>query len=193
MRLLKNLISALAIAVATVGCSGTQAPPFRDVPPDVEPITLDENFTEDERDAILTAAAQWNQAVGKYVQFTFAGTVPHDKVDAKLEELDQQADGLVVMRHDPAEEDVCGPGALACASLRGHFMSFNPEVVGTRMVKDIALHELGHHLGINHINIRDSLMFPVYQGVDCIDQETLKALATARPTFRLEEMVSDCH
>lgn len=194
-KLAQWLAGFLAVCALSLGCSSGQSQPkFRDLEPDFEPVTFDSSFTAEEKAELTDALEAWNQAAGKFVHFEVVGEVDHDKWMDRVIEQEDKMDGMVVGKVTALDEDVCGsPDALACASVRGQFSAFNVDKLGSRSLRNIALHEFGHHLGLGHLNIRDSLMYPAYLGANCIDMETLKALATARPSFRLEDMKSDCH
>lgn len=76
-----------------------------------------------------------------------------------------------------ADENACGPKAIACASSSGRtiFVSKEREDVDRTT---LMMHEIGHILGVPHIE-GDPLMDAAYQGIP-LDAPTATAVAIAR-------------
>lgn len=147
--------------------------------PDVQPVYIDADFAQDEKQAIHQALADWNLALNGYRQYR----VETDTFGMEVSVLKQVAnshEGLVILSLNESQvpEDV-GSGALAWVDeLYSPIVFVATERVGQRELRVIVAHEIGHTLGLAHVPVMGSLMNPYYNFQSgCIDQLTVQFLA----------------
>lgn len=188
---MKLAAAATLSLLAVTACSSHRAP-WPNLPATQQVVYYDETFSEGEVDAIKSALSEWNSAVGSYNLFVVGGSVPHSvATELTLGELvtGERGQSVVVAKDDVG---LCGEMALACATLGGTAVLVEHARIGNRNLSSIMMHEFGHILGSDHLPLADSLMFPNYNGLACIDDASLKHLATIRRFWRLEEMRATC-
>lgn len=186
-----RLAPLLATLVTFVGCAGHSPRSFPGLPPVIRQVVVDEAFTDAEEAAIEDSLEEWNDAIGAFMRFEMVGRFPTAEWESALDRA-HQSKTLVVVLRDPLGEFCDGDNTLACAEVGGNGMAFRTDVIGNHSVKAIAVHEFGHIIGSDHIMVADSVMFPSYTGIDCVDVTTLKHLATIKRFWRLEEMEATC-
>lgn len=189
MKILALLICALMVA----GCAGTgrmwswhhghspshlMASAKR-----IIPVYYDIDFTKEERHALDESLEEWRGVFNGQVEF---------KVDAKgfqglagakrqLESIHNTGLGWVIIRMSSDNEEIqVGARTLAFAQLGGHYMVVLHDRIGTRDLKTIAMHEMGHLLGSGHTNSH-GLLHPYYGPAqyDCIDKITVSEVGAA--------------
>jgi hypothetical protein len=188
MKLLR-LFALLFAALALLAC-GSVTGSYTATPPSVEPSNtqvipayVDVGFSSAEKVAILASVAEWNWVLNGYARLDVR-TLEFDMDIGTLREIVLTGQGLIFVQRFDADditqevgESVLGwsPGAPS------NEVSIVSDRIGTRNLKTIVMHEIGHALGAQHLYIRNTLMFPQYQGnAPCIDKITVQYLATVR-------------
>lgn len=146
-------------------------------PTEIIPVRLDDGFTLGERAKILRAVNEWNFVLGGHVRF---------------EIVDHVEPGLwsVISSHVPAPMNGSYPLGNTIAGGAGGVVLLHVDRLGTRNLESVALHELGHVLGLSHTD--RGLMAATY-GPDqsCIDRTSVLALAR-RHGIQPDVLKSDC-
>lgn len=187
---LRHLFSFLA-AFTIVACTTTAPPRYVQNPPpdpkttiaDVQPVYIDAQFTSEERSAIVAAAEEWNTVLNGYRRYDVQEK-PFDMDYSVITKMFNTDQGLLVLRRTVAdiEDEPDLENALAWVpGLGAPLVYVVADRIGTRDLKSIVLHEIGHTLGVDHIRIKGTLMFPYYPfGRTCVDEVTVAAVATLR-------------
>jgi hypothetical protein len=89
--------------------------------------------------------------------------------------------------------DMPGDSVLAYVDdLGGHRMYFSTERIGKRSLRGVAMHEIGHALGLPHIPVKGTVMYPSYdQGWTeiCVDEMTMRLMAELDERVSMEHVV----
>lgn len=149
-----------------------------------EPVYIDRDFDPQERSAIHAALADWNMVLNGYLHFK----IIKEDVDYSnyivLLEMRESMQGLAFVKRDVGEVEVQleDPRTLAWTNgVGGDQIHVIGQRVGVRNLRVILEHEIGHSLGVDHLPIRGTLMYPGYSGgADCIDRVTVQTLAGRR-------------
>ncbi len=149
--------------------------------PDIQPVYIDVRFTDAERASIVAAVREWNVALNGYRVYDVQ-VEPFDMDLGIIKRMMDTTQGLLVLRADVEGLDPDLETALAWVpGLGAPLVHVVSERIGTRDLRTIVMHEIGHTLGLPHVPVKGTLMFPYYPfGVDCIDRITAQALATIR-------------
>ncbi len=184
----------ISMVVAVTGCAKaptlyTVNPRATDFMPEVTPVWIDTKFTPDQKQAIVEALDAWTYALNGYNRFELVSQ-DFDMDISVLEQVMHTGQGLLVLDRsvtDPVYDDLPN-GVLAWVEDGVPIVNIFGDVVGNRNVKAIAMHEMGHYLGITgryaHTAVKGTLMFPSYTySQTCIDRLTMQTLATFRPKY----------
>jgi len=143
---------------------------------------VDRDFSDYERERMLSAMRQWNYVLNGFVQFR-ARLLPGDPQPTMLAQI-RRSGGWVIARvdsrHSVAQQ---GEGAHALAVTtgnRGGFVYVISDRIGNRDLTGVIMHEFGHVLGAGHDGY--GLMAPVYNAAmgRCIDQDAVALVARAQ-------------
>jgi Matrixin len=144
-------------------------------------VWVDKRFSSEHRAAIHDAFAEWNRALNGYQRFDIVSD-DFDMDMSVLTEIEQTDQGIIVLSRSLTDPEVMqlGDGVLAWVSeLGGHDVNIIEQRMGTRDFKIITLHEMGHILGLSHVDVRHSMMFAYYpQQPPCLDKVTMLRIAT---------------
>jgi hypothetical protein len=148
------------------------------------PIWIDLRFTEVQRKEIILAVKEWNSVFNGQILLKHEGYFNNgiDGAEEKYKIINKTSLGWIIIRVNESDDlvkDVIGTKDLAFVSgLGSHLMFVIGDRLGTRSLKDITMHEMGHLLGANHVNF-NSLMCPVYGELEynCIDKITVAQVA----------------
>jgi hypothetical protein len=159
--------------------------------PLVTPVWIDKDFSPSQLAQLKDALTEWNFALNGYESFE----VVSDKFAMEPEviaQVEATGQGLVILDVLSSNHYVqeMGDGVLAWVpELGAHIMSVVGDRIGNRDLKAIILHELGHVLGLEHILVKSTLMFPNYNyGSPCIDKISVQQLASVRARFDWRHM-----
>jgi hypothetical protein len=143
---------------------------------------VDRDFSDYERQKLLSAMRQWNYVLNGFVQFR-ARMLPDDPTQMTLAQI-RRSGGWVVARVDsrhPVAQHGEGTHALAVTTgNRGGFVYVVSDRIGNRDLTGVIMHEFGHVLGAGHDGF--GLMAPVYNAAmgRCIDQDAVALVARAQ-------------
>jgi len=143
---------------------------------------VDRDFSDAERQSMLSAMRQWNYVLNGFVQFR-ARLLPGDPSPAMLSQI-RRSGGWVLARVDsrhPVARQGEGTHALAVTTgNRGGFVYVISDRIGNRDLSGVIMHEFGHVLGAGHDGY--GLMAPVYNAAmgRCIDQDAVALVAQAQ-------------
>lgn len=136
------------------------------------PVVLDEDFSSWQADEIREAAAEWNDALGPNYRFDVR-PVRAFVTDDAVQEAHARGITLVV------NLNTYGLGASAYTDHYGSIFII-PASSRPAELRGIVMHELGHVLGVGHIESRASLMYPEGAHNACVDEQTIQALRAKR-------------
>lgn len=154
------------------------------------PVWIDKNFGEEDKIALDDAIKQWNFVFNGYVYVH----IVNSHFNMEIEEIRKvyQLNGFMILRVDSATCDFI-PEVRPPATGRtlawtigvgeGHkIFIIRDRINGTNMLRGVALHEMGHLFGSDHIENEYSLMKPYYDPniYTCVDEYTAKAVAERR-------------
>ena len=143
---------------------------------------VDRDFSDYERDRMLSAMRQWNYVLNGFVQFR-ARVLAADPQPMMLAQI-RRSGGWVLARVDsrhPVAQQGEGTHALAVTTgNRGGFVYVISDRIGNRDLTGVIMHEFGHVLGAGHDGY--GLMAPVYNAAmgRCIDQDAVALVARAQ-------------
>lgn len=192
----KWLLSGLVFVCLFVACVAptrvrsatyTTAAPNPALVGEVYPVYIDQEFTAAEKAAIAAALVEWNTALNGARTYVVASD-QFQMEQSVISQVMTTGQGLLILRNKRTDYDHAGDemdGVLAFVPGLGvPFVHVIDDAIGTRNLKAIVAHEIGHTLGIPHVPLTGSLMNPSYPfGLDCVDKETLQALSFASPKF----------
>lgn len=151
--------------------------------PDRIPVYVDERFTDPDRAEIHAALDEWNHVLNGYRVY-FVDADDFAMQPSVLYRVLNTEQGLLILHTHPADVDgdPSFEGVLAWVpGLGAPIVHVIADRVGTRSMRAIVMHEIGHTLGLEHVLVKGTLMFPSYPfGLDCIDKVTVQALASTR-------------
>jgi len=149
----------------------------------VIPIWIDKNFGAGDQLAIDDAINQWNYAMNGYVVLKVVDTsfdMEVDKITKQVAEggwlfMKIDSSNKIVPDHKDKDKGYWTIGFTE--KLGGSHMYLVRDRLRNEDVFGVTLHEIGHLMGSDHVGER--LMYPHYGRArfQCIDQETIKAVA----------------
>lgn len=158
-------------------------------------IYLDKDFTKSDRAIIDQVIKEWNFALNGYlkIQIIFDKLDHDDKYALKslVHKLAPTGEGILMFKLNHDHEMISGVEKEEDSSIRlaftnglgdsGHVFVVVGDSIGSRNLHKILLHEFGHLMGADHVQI-PSLMFPYYgnKQFDCIDKLTAALVAEYR-------------
>jgi len=187
------LLSTLAVLLAATACNCKAPSSYHNEYTDnprpvvmdthVVPIYVDKDFSYPHLKDIREALAQWNIAMNGYEQFEIV-TEKFDMEPDVLKHIFDSMQGIVILSRKSEDADIqqMPDGVLGFTpSAPAQVVNLIEDRIGTRNLRIILLHELGHALGLMHITVSGTLMFPAYPyDSPCIDKSTVVALAFTR-------------
>ncbi len=196
----RHIISAIALACTAFACTtaAPHAPSLYDsagytMPETIKgsmsgrvPVWIDKGFGIDHRMDIHVAIDTWNHSLNGYEKFDVTSDT-FDMEPSVLAIINTTHQGLLILKrmHDDPVMTMLPDGVLAWVEREpgeeGHVLNVVDDVIGTRDLRAITMHEIGHALGLPHSVIKGTLLFPSYTyTADCIDRVTVQALASVR-------------
>lgn len=207
----RPFLALLALAVLlAVGCSThtgpvpkystyshAPAPPSRSYAPEIIPVYVDKAFRADAREDIHVALDEWNYAFNGYRMYL----VVSDAFDFDLDviaQVERTKQGLIVLSVPDywLDENVPSNVLAWVDELGDPVVHVASGRIGTRDLKKIVMHEIGHTLGLPHTVASGTLMSQYYQDqVSCIDEytvRTLTGLRYSRAVHWLPQFMNSC-
>ena len=148
-------------------------------------VYIDPSFKSVTKDEIVDGLEEWNKVLNGYDKFVVA------KGEAPSYENMSPFDFLVVnITAQEAEEMMMPDGVLGWVDELGdpviHLVEYR---MVDEDVKTLLAHEMGHSLGLPHLPVRGTLMFPYFPNSPCIDETTVRELVTVhKGQFDLEHL-----
>lgn len=196
----KYIISALTVLAINVACASTapviESPKYTSNSPakpvsDITPVWIDETFSPSFKQTIRAAFKEWNTALNGYGYFE----VISEDFDLDIDVIKQVLatdQGVIVLNRSLTDKIVMDmpEGVLAWVSeLEAHDLNIVTKRIGTRNLKTIVMHEIGHTLGVGHLPVKGSLMFPIYESEsNCIDKLTIMMLSSIHSKYDYKQM-----
>lgn len=164
------------------------------------PVYVSHQFTEGDKVAIRDAVDAWNNVLNGHVSIQIKNEEFFANRDADIQTalaLKEANEGWILLKMDHdnpalADEIEDGDGVLAFVNRlgsSGHLMFVLGDRIGSKDLKSILLHEMGHLLGAQHVSAR-SLMYPsygIYANYRCIDKITVAQVSNYQH-IPIEEM-----
>jgi predicted Zn-dependent protease len=155
------------------------------------PIYIDEKFSAHQRAEIHAAIDDWNFALNGYTDLIVVDD-SYDMGIAAAEKVIRTHEGIIILAvgtDSPMVEEM-GDGVLAWVNeIDGNLMHVVYDRIGTRNMRAIMVHEFGHALGLPHIYVKNTVMYPNYNyGSTCIDKITLMALQSVHSRYDVNHM-----
>ena len=147
------------------------------------PIYIDNDFSAEHKNAIIAAAKEWNgvfngQVILRVENEKFSGL--DGGVNILKNKVMVTGEGWVIIgvNHDNELVEDMGNVLAFVKGAGGHSMVIVRDVIGTRDLKTIVMHEMGHLMGALHVDMAN-LMIPYYGKTqyECIDKITVAQVA----------------
>jgi Matrixin len=144
--------------------------------PEIVTLQIDGSFNANDRAKVLLAVEEWNHALNGYVRFDVASSGGW------------RPQAWNIRAERGGSPDAPGsPGGQPLSFTQAGFASIGGKMViyvdriGTRDLRGIVLHELGHVLGLDH-DPRGNLMSARYSSTtgQCVDKPTAETIAAMR-------------
>jgi hypothetical protein len=147
------------------------------------PVYVDSKFTNVEIVQLNAAMQEWNGVFNGQIVLTLVRKFNDGaEASALAREVSNNHNGWMIAKLDSDDErleDTVSPGMLAFVPrLGGQLMVVLGDRLSTHSLKTIAMHEMGHMLGAEHV-FGHNLMHPAYGPLqtDCIDKVTVNQVA----------------
>lgn len=137
-------------------------------------VYIDPSFSSNTRNQIEDGLKEWNIVLNGYEKFVVA------KGDLPAYENMSPFDFVIVnITAKEAEEMLMPDGVLGWVDDLGdpviHLIEYR---MVDQNIKILLMHELGHSLGLPHLQVRGTLMFPYYANAPCATETDVRMLAT---------------
>lgn len=162
------------------------------------PVYIDDSFSPEDKQQIKDALAVWNKTLNNYQQYDLKDEhwKPNMVDELGEEVILNQREG---MRFVKMSEDSQSDGVLGWVDDLGddvvHLIPNRCRAFGGEDgVKIVAMHEMGHSLGIPHVGVKGALLYPYYtnqavvENGNCIDNITATMLSLNNRRFSLEHL-----
>lgn len=178
---MKKLLTAIAIAVLSMGCTGEIDAPesetcIHDPSPPPESLeyrmsaafVIDENFTEEQKLRMVSAITHWSYASG----YRFDPSVTFSPV------VNNQNEGIIAATsfHPTIQQfekdNPAYKGNLAGLQMGRTIWMVTDRLLDPQRFENVALHEVGHYLGLGHSLDPVDVMAPNAAG-DCVSYEDI--------------------
>jgi len=155
---------------------------------EIEVWTTD-NFSDSDKSGLYGAMREWNKVLNGQMVLKVGGEVSWtdmDEWEEKLEEVMGSRDGWLLIKlssEHPIVRRRIMDGTLAFVpGLGAPLMFIIEDHMGSKNMRTILMHEMGHMLGADHVNVDYTLMTPKYgpKQPDCIDLLTARQVAWFR-------------
>lgn len=163
------------------------------------PIYVSQQFSDTDKKTIRDAVDAWNNVLNGHMSLVIKDERFFSKEEdlRTMHALREANEGWVLLKMDHdhpalADEIEEGDGVLAFVNRlgsSGHLMFVLGDRIGSKDLKSILLHEMGHLLGAQHVSAR-SLMYPsygIYANYRCIDKITVAQVSNYQH-IPIEEM-----
>jgi predicted Zn-dependent protease len=190
----------VGMLVLGCGCGGSVMRPGRYVRNDPPvrtmvahiPVWVDADMPKSQKKAIREALEEWNFTLNGYTVLELE-TENFKMEQSVIDEVVNTHEGIIIVSNrssDVLVQLIDDEAVLAWVNeLGGNVMHVISDRIGRRDMKSIAMHEIGHALGLPHILVKHTMMFPSYTfGSTCIDEVTVRALASVRSRYDVAHM-----
>lgn len=160
------------------------------------PVYVDKLFTDYEDKEIAKAIKAWNYSLNGY-KYYYIADLNFDMNPYVTQSVNDTGNGLIILKIDSNNF------MFQQMKFDKHVIAFVPKlgasyiyIIEDRMTanpgminyQNVIMHEMGHTLGAMHItNYPDNLMFPVVNGMLCVDEKTARQVAE-NYNYNLENM-----
>lgn len=181
----------VVVALRLVACGADAPPRLRSPAVTIEtPVWIDGRFPPPARDGIERALGRWNAALGGEREFVVAS----DELDRPRQWLGladhPMAWGVTVTYHATTPTGV--PDDYLAQVFGASDVHFYADHFTSESYEWVALHELGHVLGLDDNEPHARLMSrPIDASAECIDTGTIAAVAHRRPSWA-GHLVAEC-
>lgn len=185
---------ALLTCILSINCGLTQYKytytnnhaPAASYPKRIIPIYIDKSFSDQDKLSIDNAIGQWNYVLNGQI-ILHVNSYEFD-MEPEVIRRAQQENAFLFLKvnsdfpgiPDDMPQQLCKVTPKCQLTLAwvdrigGSVMKIVRDRVGSADIQYIALHEIGHLLYLQHVNKKESLMYPTYNrfGYLCIDYES---------------------
>lgn len=176
---MNNLIKLLVLILMVGACSPTYMQYSKAIPAknlETKVVWIDTRFSENEKIEIKSAILEWENSLPG----TYSFYIKED-FNMEIEQLNRINYDWFILKKSKLEASARGIDkdsiTLAYANeIGGNIIVVIDDRSKNKKLKSIIMHEIGHLLGLHHIE--NSLMNSYYNGLECVDKNTAKALST---------------
>jgi hypothetical protein len=145
---------------------------------------MESALSADTDKAIVSALAEWNYVLNGYVTYEIKDA--HWRYDSDFEDHITATHQGLIFKKVAIDED----GTLAEVNeINGNVVSVYEERSQFWSMRTIMLHEIGHTLGLRHLPIAGTIMYPYIQlQSPCVDQIAVRELASEKIYLKLEHL-----
>lgn len=144
---------------------------------------LDDQFSDLEKKRIMLAFREWEFATNNIVSFYYVGDFPH----YKIEEFDSHHSGnydyrtltkLYVSKYTEHDMNIYyapqdEPERVLGGVLFSGMFLISDKLTTDTMFKGVAMHEVGHFLGLDHVNQKEMIMHKTCSEQNCASDNPL--------------------